>query len=138
MLGQGRSFQDPGLHVPCKSAQEHVALRKVLSARNGAGTIVALIANIVAIVIFIVKNVGGDDGSKGGGIASEFSLKLQERVEECVLFIMVGTVNTESLCFLTTNEKVHTSFRKISILTNLIEGVPILLLETVFSYTHGW
>ena len=74
----------------------------------------------------------------GGGLQSEFSLKLQERLEECVLFLMIGTVNTECLCFLTSNEASHTAFRKISLLTNLIEGAPIILLEIVFSYHHGW
>lgn len=76
--------------------------------------------------------------SQSGGLQSEFSLKLQEQLDECVMLLMIGTVNTECLCFLTTNEASHTTFRKISLLTNLIEGAPIVLLEIVFSYHHGW
>jgi hypothetical protein len=52
--------------------------------------------------------------------------------------LMLGIFTPEMLCFLSPHEEDRMSFRKLSVLTNLIEDAPTLVLQIVFLYRHGW
>jgi hypothetical protein len=87
----------------------------------------ALFANLVGIISWVFKNSSEPDGSP-----SEFSKKLQERPDECVLILVLGIVNTEGLCFLTENEGSHRTFRILELLRTLFEDVPIFFVLLSF------
>lgn len=97
--------------------------------------VLALVANLIGIVAYIARNVGDDAGT---GQPSEFSLKLQQRPNECVVVLICAIINTECLCFLTQSETAHTAFRKLDVLRTLLEGVPALFLELAFLYSRGY
>ena len=52
--------------------------------------------------------------------------------------LLFGLVSTETLCFLSSDEREHLRFRKLGLLTNLIEGAPTLVLQVMFLYKYGW
>ena len=61
-------------------------------------------------------------------------------IPSMILFfvLLFGLVSTETLCFLSSDEREHLRFRKLGLLTNLIEGAPTLVLQVMFLYKYGW
>ena len=51
---------------------------------------------------------------------------------------MLGIMSTESLCFLSKEEVDHKNFRMLGLLSNIIEGIPMLALQIHFLYHHSW
>jgi len=98
----------------------------------------ALAANLISITLYIAKNVGGEPPATGPPQLTELQRKLQDRPEESVVLLMLGLANTEWLCFLTVDEQAHTSFRMMALLSNVIEGVPTLMLQISFLYDQDW
>lgn len=100
--------------------------------------VLAFLANLLSIVVYIARSIDREPPATGLPQLSDFQRRLSERPEECVVLLMLGLMNTEWLCFLTTDERAHTSFRKMSLLSSVIEDVPTLLLQISFLYDHNW
>jgi len=100
----------------------------------------AVFANMLAIVMFVVRSSGKGVTDDGSGLREETELerKFKERPEECVMVMMFGMINTEFLCFLTPDREDHASFRKLALLSSLAEGIPTLCLQIAFLYEYGW
>ena len=98
----------------------------------------ALLSNLVALVGYVARNVDSIEDRDGNLIPSDLQLKFKQRPEECVLVLMLGIVSTESLCFLSKEQHDHKNFRMLGLLSNVIEGIPMLALQIVFLYKYGW
>ena len=108
--------------------------------RFWAFIVLALMANLIGICVYIARNVGDVSTSTAPptGVSraelSEFSMKLQQRPNEAVMVLLFSMVNTECLCFLTRSETAHNSFRKLDVLRTLIEDLPLTFIMLAFLY----
>ena len=98
--------------------------------------VLALLANMVGIVGYVARSVGAD--AERPQRPSDLQLKFKQRPEECVIVLMLGMMNTECLCFLSREPRDHDGFRKLGLLSNVVEGLPMLGLLVDFVYAHGW
>lgn len=98
--------------------------------------VLALVANLIGIVLWILKASVPEGGP--GGAPSEFSRKLVEAPNECVFILCAAIVNTECLCFLSESEAAHRHFRILDILRTFFEDVPIFFLQFSFIISHGF
>ena len=94
-----------------------------------AAVILAMVANLAGIVVYIARNVGGEPPDVGTAEPSPLMRKFSERPEECVVVLMLGIVNTECLCFLSAVEE--DQMRAIACLVEIVgaEQMDILHAE---------
>lgn len=100
--------------------------------------IMAMVANLFGLVAYVARNAGEEPPDVGPPQPSELQQRFKERPEECMFVLLFGLVSTETLCFLSSDEREHLRFRKLGLLTNLIEGAPTLVLQVMFLYKYGW
>ena len=91
--------------------------------------IMAMVANLFGLVAYVARNAGEEPPDVGPPQPSELQQRFKERPEECMFVLLFGLVSTETLCFLSSDEREHLRFRKLGLLTNLIEGAPTLVLN---------
>ena len=90
-----------------------------------AFVVLAGLANLVAIVMHMAKATGDGDGDDVDSSPSDLALKLQERPEECIVYLLLGIFCPEALTFLTSSQSSHMWFRKLSLIGAFLEDLPV-------------
>jgi hypothetical protein len=94
----------------------------------------SLFGNLIGTILYTIRNVAADSPEH----PSELLAKFRVAPDASAGVLMLGILAPEMLYYFTRTETERMSVGRLTVISNVIEDFPVLVLQIMFTVSHGW